>query len=137
MEIKANILEKLEMVAARIIEQAGKRKIILLEGEMGAGKTTLIKEICLKLGVQDIVSSPTFGIVNEYVGAQSVVYHFDAYRLEDEDEAYDIGVEEYLDSGNWCLIEWPDKIAGLLPSEDEMMKVEIKEEQGVRTYTSH
>ena len=135
METKARILEELEKVAAQIIEQAGKRKIILLEGEMGAGKTTLIKEICLKLGVQDIVSSPTFGIVNEYVGTQSVVYHFDAYRLEEEEEAYDIGVEEYLDSGNWCLIEWPDKIAGLLPSEDEMMKVEIKEEQGVRTYT--
>lgn len=134
MEVKANNLEGLKAVADCVIETAGKKRIILLNGEMGSGKTTLIKEICLKLGVQENVSSPTFGIVNEYVGKNSTIFHFDAYRIEDEEEVYDIGVEEYLDSGHWCFIEWPEKIKNVLPTKKELLEVNIIEVNGLRTY---
>jgi tRNA threonylcarbamoyladenosine biosynthesis protein TsaE len=102
---------------------------------MGAGKTTLIKEICLKLGVEENVSSPSFNIINEYKGKKDLIYHFDAYRLNNEDEACEIGVEDYLFSGSWCLIEWSEKIKNLLPSKTEMMKVTIKDLQETRIYT--
>ena len=85
---------------------------------MGAGKTTLIKAICDQLGVQDAMSSPTFSIVNEYSDKENEsVYHFDFYRIKDEDEAREIGAEEYFYSGNYCFIEWPEKVAGLLPDD--------------------
>ena len=83
---------------------------------MGAGKTTLIKSLCEKLGVSDSVTSPTFSIVNEYKGADGPVYHFDFYRLKDQNEALDMGYEEYFYSGDYCFIEWPDKIPDMLPS---------------------
>lgn len=134
MEIGTGQLNDLPKVAEAILKLAENRRVILFFGKMGVGKTTLIKEICLKLGIEENVSSPTFGIVNEYVGEESKIYHFDAYRLENEDEAYDIGVEEYLYSGNWCFIEWPEKITGLLPLEKELLKVDITEKEGVRTY---
>jgi tRNA threonylcarbamoyladenosine biosynthesis protein TsaE len=93
-------------------------KIWLFEGEMGAGKTTLIKEICHNLGVSQNVSSPTFSIVNEYVTLEKqTIYHFDFYRLKHETEALDIGADEYFNSGNLCLIEWPSKIPSLIPSQ--------------------
>lgn len=134
MELKTDKLEELSFVAEEIIKSAVDKRIILLNGEMGVGKTTLIKEICLKLGVEENVSSPTFGIVNEYKGGETTIYHFDAYRIEDEEEAYDIGIEDYLYSGHWCFIEWPDKIENVLPSSDELMEVNISEENGLRTY---
>ncbi len=134
MELKAERLEELGLVAEEVVKSANQKRIILLNGEMGVGKTTLIKEICLKLGVEENVSSPTFGIVNEYKGKETTIYHFDAYRIEDEEEAYDIGIEDYLYSGHWCLIEWPDKIENVLPSSNELMEVNISEKNGLRTY---
>ncbi len=93
-------------------------KILLFEGSMGVGKTTLIKAIAKKLGVKDAVNSPTFSLVNHYqTDAGESVYHFDFYRLKKEEEAMDMGVEEYFDSGNYCLVEWPEKIKNLLPLE--------------------
>lgn len=93
-----------------------KYKILLFHGEMGVGKTTLIKEICKELGTNDITSSPTFSIVNEYkTKTNHTIYHFDFYRINNEEEAYNIGVEDYFDSGAWCLIEWPSVIQNLLP----------------------
>ncbi len=118
-------LSDLTKVAATIIDQS-KSKIIAFNGTMGAGKTTLIKEIVKILGINDITSSPTFSLVNEYVSpANLVVYHFDFYRIDNETEAMDMGIEEYFDSGAWCLIEWPDKIKNLLPLELQEVNIEI------------
>ena len=109
-------LDDLENVVRDLVKAAGDCTVWLFYGEMGAGKTTLIKAVCKMLGVHSIMTSPTFSIVNEYEGNNGrVFYHFDFYRLKNEDEAYDIGVEEYLDSGRLCFIEWPERIPGLLP----------------------
>ena len=92
---------------------------------MGAGKTTLIKSLCEKLGVSDSVTSPTFSIVNEYKGADGPVYHFDFYRLKDQNEALDMGYEEYFYSGNYCFIEWPEKIASLIPDSFTGVRIHV------------
>ena len=134
MKIKTERINELGDVAFNIVKQAGKRRVIVFNGEMGAGKTTLIKEICVKLGVKENVSSPTFGIINTYLGGKGKVFHFDAYRIESEVEAFDVGIEEYLFSGNWCLIEWPDKIESFLPTQKEIIKVDIKVDSNSRTY---
>jgi len=105
----------LDNVAQQIIEQAGNQKTFLFYGDMGAGKTTLIKSLCKQLGSNDNITSPTFSIVNQYNGEGATIYHFDFYRLKNEHEALDIGFEEYLYSGNYCFIEWPEKIPNLLP----------------------
>lgn len=115
-------LDELPEVARWILDNIDHR-VILFKGSMGAGKTTLIKEVCRQLGVTDEVSSPTFSLVNEYKGDQGPVYHFDFYRLDKEEEAYDFGVEEYLDSENWCLLEWPEKISNLLPDEYTVLSI--------------
>ncbi len=108
-------LEQLHEIAEEVI-QLSKHKILLFNGEMGVGKTTLIKEICRVLGVEDTISSPTFSLVNEYVTSnEETVYHFDFYRINDEEEALDMGIEDYFYSNNWCLIEWPNNIKNLLP----------------------
>lgn len=110
-------LNELTSVAKELIT-ACKYKILLFNGPMGVGKTTLIKEVCKVLGVEDIAHSPTFSIVNEYItNNEDQVYHFDFYRIENEDEAYDIGIEDYFYSDNWCLVEWPENIKNLLPLE--------------------
>ena len=110
-------------------------KIFALYGAMGAGKTSFVKAFCNKLGVKDKVSSPTFSIVNEYLsGDNNSIYHFDFYRIKRESEAYDLGLEDYIYSGNICLIEWPEKISGLLP--EKHIRVEIVEDnKGYRTIT--
>jgi tRNA threonylcarbamoyladenosine biosynthesis protein TsaE len=107
----------LPLVAKQILSFAKDNncKIWLLEGEMGAGKTTLIKSVCQVLGVKDIVQSPTYGLVNEYAFDKGKVYHFDFYRIKNEVEALDIGFEEYIHTDNYCFIEWPTKIPSLLP----------------------
>ncbi|NNE55522.1 MAG: tRNA (adenosine(37)-N6)-threonylcarbamoyltransferase complex ATPase subunit type 1 TsaE [Flavobacteriales bacterium] len=111
-------LEDLDAVAADLVEKIGAPGVVLFYGEMGAGKTTLIGSVCKALQSQDEVSSPTFGLVNEYQDKNGTpIYHFDFYRVENAEEAMDIGVEEYFDSGTWCLVEWPEKIDILLPSE--------------------
>lgn len=109
-------LSDLKEIARQIRGQLKKFQVWLFYGEMGSGKTTLIKEICKAAGVMDSMSSPTFSIVNEYeTGDHQLIYHFDFYRIKNEVEAYDIGADEYLYSGSPCFIEWPDKIPSLIP----------------------
>ncbi|PYF75776.1 tRNA (adenosine(37)-N6)-threonylcarbamoyltransferase complex ATPase subunit type 1 TsaE [Pedobacter nutrimenti] len=125
MNIEINGLPELKEAAQKLLTFASGEKIFLFEGEMGAGKTTFIKEICKALGVIDVVSSPTFSIVNEYhTDHQDIVYHFDFYRLKNLREAYDIGYEEYFFSDQFCLIEWPEKIEELIP--EHYIKVSIR-----------
>ena len=107
-------ISDISLVAKQIIKSANS-KIILFHGEMGIGKTTLINAVVKELGYEQDASSPTFSIVNEYEVNDGLVYHFDFYRLNNESEAFDIGFEDYLYSGNWCFIEWPDKVENLLP----------------------
>ena len=118
-------LSDLPAVAEQILEKAAS-KILLFYGEMGSGKTTLIKELAKQLGVEDVTSSPTFSLVNEYHSRNGeILYHFDFYRIEDEEEAYDMGIEEYLDSKAWCFIEWPENVENLLPLESVVIKLTI------------
>lgn len=118
-------LDQIKEVATQILA-ANPKKIILFNGEMGVGKTTLIKQLCKSLGVQDATSSPTFSLVNEYYTSDNqIVYHFDFYRLNKETEALDMGVDDYLYSGNWCFIEWSEKIASLLPEETSTITIEL------------
>lgn len=105
------------------------QKILLFYGEMGAGKTTFIKAFCAALNVEDTVSSPTFSIVNEYRYPDGNIYHFDFYRLKNQTEALDLGVEEYLYSGAYCLIEWPEKIPDLLPETYLKINIEVQSNQ--------
>lgn len=108
-------LSELNLIAKEVISHS-ESKILLFYGEMGVGKTTLIKEICKELSVKDAISSPTFSLVNEYhTHTNEIVYHFDFYRIEKEEEALDIGIEDYFYSDAWCLIEWPINIQNLLP----------------------
>jgi tRNA threonylcarbamoyladenosine biosynthesis protein TsaE len=101
----------------------------VFDGEMGAGKTTLIKQICACLGVRGHVTSPTFSIVNEYeTEDKKVIYHFDFYRIKHETEALDIGVDEYFDSGNYCFIEWASQIPSLLPQKRVELKILVKDD---------
>jgi tRNA threonylcarbamoyladenosine biosynthesis protein TsaE len=110
-------LTELEKVAKELLRMAGDCRVWLLNGEMGAGKTTLIKAVCSALDVRAGMTSPTFSIINEYhTSTGEPVFHFDFYRLRNENEALDIGVEEYLDSGRYCFIEWPDRVPSLIPA---------------------
>ncbi len=124
MNIQINSQEDLKSAAIQLLDFAADVKIFLFEGDMGAGKTTFIKVICETLGVDDLVSSPTFSIVNEYLASGGKIYHFDFYRIKDLQEAYDIGYEEYFYSGDRCLVEWPERIAPLLPQHH--IKVDIQ-----------
>ncbi len=124
---KEYTLENVPEVAKSLIANVS-RRILLFYGEMGSGKTTLIKEIVKQLGVEDLASSPTFSLVNEYHSKKGEkIYHFDFYRIEEEEEAYDMGIEEYLYSENWCLIEWPEKVENLLPLESVEIYLKIKD----------
>lgn len=114
--IELNNLTDLVPVSNQLLALASDKPVWCFRGEMGAGKTTLIKAICDQLGVKDAMSSPTFSIINEYSEKNDKsIYHFDFYRIKDEDEAREIGVEEYFHSGDYCFIEWPEKVEGLLP----------------------
>lgn len=121
--ISINSAAELGALAQQLLTFANGNKFFVFEGEMAAGKTTFIKAFCEVLGVNDIVSSPTFSIVNEYEAENGLVYHFDFYRLKNLQEAYDIGYEEYFYSDTICLVEWPTKVEELLP--EEYIKVEI------------
>lgn len=116
-------LGQLADISKKILEYSSPYRKFLFYGDMGVGKTTLIKELSLQLGVSDIVSSPTFSIVNEYKALDDNIYHFDFYRLEDESEAFDMGCEEYFLGNNYCFVEWPEKVPSLI--EDDMIEVKM------------
>ncbi|MDH3381207.1 MAG: tRNA (adenosine(37)-N6)-threonylcarbamoyltransferase complex ATPase subunit type 1 TsaE [Flavobacteriaceae bacterium] len=119
----------LPQIAKTIIENS-KSKIITFNGEMGAGKTTLIKELVKSLGINDVTSSPTFSLVNQYQANNNLlVFHFDFYRINNETEAMDMGIEEYFDSGAWCFIEWPNKVKNLLPLNIDEVIIEVINDQ--------
>ncbi|MBO9640908.1 MAG: tRNA (adenosine(37)-N6)-threonylcarbamoyltransferase complex ATPase subunit type 1 TsaE [Siphonobacter aquaeclarae] len=125
-ELISSSTADLPEIARQVLAFAADRKVWLLEGEMGAGKTTFIKAVCSVLGVAQTVQSPTFALVNEYATTSGdVVYHFDFYRIKKEEEALDMGVEEYFYSGDYCFVEWPSQISGLWP--EERLDVHISE----------
>lgn len=120
-------LESIDQAALRVIQAAGEEKIWVFKGEMGAGKTTLIKALSKRMQVQDSVSSPTFGIVNEYHTAEGdLIFHFDFYRLDDPMEALEIGIEEYFYSGKICWLEWAERIAQFLPESFFLITIETE-----------
>ncbi|MGL1888744.1 MAG: tRNA (adenosine(37)-N6)-threonylcarbamoyltransferase complex ATPase subunit type 1 TsaE [Reichenbachiella sp.] len=126
MELKLNSLDEISSVAKQVIEFSEGVKIWLFEGQMGAGKTTLIKAVCEELGIVDDTSSPTFSLVNVYEDRKGEeYYHFDFYRLNDEMEALDIGSDEYFYSGNHCFIEWAEKIPSLIPPENIEISIKL------------
>lgn len=126
MELKINHIDDINEVARQFVDQMGDHKIFAFYGKMGAGKTTFIKAMCEELGVTDVINSPTFAIVNEYMdGKGESIYHFDFYRIKRVEEVYDIGFDEYIYSGNRCLMEWPELIEQLLP--EETVRVDIME----------
>lgn len=124
-------LDQIDHVARQILS-SNLHPVVLFNGPMGAGKTTLIKALTRAIGVSDTTSSPTFSLVNEYESASGEkVYHFDVYRLKSETEALDFGIDEYLDSGHWCFIEWAEKIPSLLPERYSVIDI-IPTEDGKR-----
>lgn len=123
--IEINSLEELDMVAEAVIDSLEGRTVVAFDAPMGAGKTTLISRIAAHLGATDSVTSPTFAIVNQYEGTDRTIYHFDMYRIERVEEALDFGSEEYLSSGELCLVEWPEKIEPLLPEDTMVVRIEI------------
>lgn len=129
MEIKIKSLDAIDAAARQFLSEIGDARVIAFYAKMGAGKTTFTRAICKALGVEETVTSPTFAIVNEYEGP---VYHFDFYRLKRLSEAYDMGFEDYLYSGAWCLIEWPELIEELLPENAVRVHI-LVEEDGTRT----
>lgn len=130
-----NQTEQLPSIARQLLEAFPDERFFAFFGKMGVGKTTLIKELCAQLGVEDNVCSPTFAIVNEYSTVEGdQLFHFDFYRLKNLDEAYDIGYEEYFYSGCYCFTEWTEKIEPLLP--DQYLRITIEEQNGERTLTA-
>ena len=122
--------DELEPVAQQILEKYPNKRVFTFSGNLGVGKTAFIKYLCRVLGVKEQTSSPTFALVNEYSRANKLkIYHFDMYRVKNVQEAHDIGIEEYLDSGNYCFIEWPEMISGLIPEEAVNIKMEIKNDK--------
>jgi tRNA threonylcarbamoyladenosine biosynthesis protein TsaE len=118
-------IDEIDNVTKKILSKNPK-KVILFHGSMGVGKTTLIKHLAKNLGVNEATSSPTFSLVNEYqIAINQYIYHFDMYRLKNEMEAMDMGIDEYLYSGNWCFIEWAENIPNLIPEEHSIIKIEI------------
>lgn len=124
MKWKINQIDQLTVIAEAILQLANNCHVFVFEGEMGSGKTTLIKAMCEKLGVKDSVTSPTYSIVNEYKAVQKM-YHMDLYRLHNFEEVWAIGIEEYLNSGSYCFIEWPQLIIHLLPSNTAYVQIQI------------
>lgn len=122
--IEIDSLNELDKVAEAVLASLDGRTVVALDAPMGAGKTTLISRIAALLGAEDDVTSPTFAIVNQYEGSRTI-YHFDMYRIERWEEALDFGSEEYLSSGELCLVEWPEKIEPLLPEDTMVVKIEI------------
>lgn len=129
MDIKIESLEKIDTAAIEFIKAMGDNTVFAFHGEMGVGKTTFIKAICENLGVSDSINSPTFAIVNEYRSdSAELIYHFDFYRINKIEEAYDFGYEDYFYSGSLCFIEWPEKIETLLPNDTINVYIKVQED---------
>ena len=127
MEITIKSLDNIHEAAKEFIKEMGDGKVFAFYGKMGAGKTTFIKALCEVLGVEDVITSPTFAIINEYTdGEENPIYHFDFYRIKKLEEVYDMGYEDYFYSGNLCLLDWPELIEEILP--DNVIKVTIAEQ---------
>lgn len=127
MEIRIKDISGIRLAAKEFIAHMGDRKVFAFYGKMGAGKTTFISAVCEELGVSDVINSPTFAIVNEYLsGSGNPIYHFDFYRIKNIGEALDIGYYDYIDSDNLCFMEWPELIESILP--DDTVKVTIEED---------
>ena len=127
MEITISNLDNIRESAREFINNIGSHKVFAFYGKMGAGKTTFIKAICEELGVDDVITSPTFAIINEYSGKDETIYHFDFYRIKKLEEVYDMGYEDYFYSGALCFIEWPELIEEVLP--EDAVKVQITEKE--------
>jgi tRNA threonylcarbamoyladenosine biosynthesis protein TsaE len=134
LSLMVNSLADLDLVARQVLEFAGAKKCFLLYGEIGAGKTTLVKKICSLLGAKEAANSPTFSLVNEYTytedGRRRLIYHIDLYRLDSLAEAMDIGIEDYLYSEAYCFVEWPELIEELVSEDAVKIKIEITEDSG-------
>lgn len=129
MNIKIESLEQIDDAAIEFIKGMGDNTVFAFHGEMGAGKTTFIKAICENLGVSDVINSPTFAIVNEYRSESGeLIYHFDFYRINKVEEAFDFGYEDYFYSGSLCFIEWPERIESLLPKDTVNVNIEVLED---------
>ncbi len=125
-------IDTIREAAREFISQMGDHRVFAFYGKMGAGKTTFVKAICEELGVEDVITSPTFAIVNDYSSPSTQIYHFDFYRIKKLEEVYDMGYEDYFYSGALCFIEWPELIEPLLP--DDAVRVTIEEQpDGTRT----
>ena len=119
-------LKHLRGSAHKLIEYTAGKRILAFYGSMGAGKTTIIKAVCNVLGAEDLVSSPTFTLVNEYkTQSGALIYHIDFYRIRKKDEVFDFGIEEYFESGSYCLLEWPELIEDLLPPETVRIRITV------------
>ena len=126
-QIVINDINSIREAARAFITEMGERKVYAFYGKMGAGKTTFIKAVCEELGVADVITSPTFAIVNEYTGRAKAIYHFDFYRIKKLEEVYDMGYEDYFYSGSLCFIEWPELIEDILPA--DAVRVNISEQE--------
>ncbi len=134
--LKLKTLSDLNVVAEKFLKLMQGKKVFAFFGPMGVGKTTFIKALCNELGVVEIVTSPTFALVNEYqTGTGELIYHFDFYRIEKLEEVFDFGYEDYFFSGNYCFIEWPDKIAEILPENVVFVQM-VENQDGSRTINS-
>ena len=131
MEIQINTLADINEAAQSFITAMNDNTVFAFYGEMGAGKTTFVKAVCEELGVTDVITSPTFSIVNEYRSDKTgeLIYHFDFYRIDDIEEVYDMGYEDYFYSGAVCFIEWPELVEDLLPEDVIKIKIEEKEDK--------
>jgi len=135
MQLTIESLEGIRNIAREFINLLGNKRVFAFYGPMGVGKTTFIKAVCEELGVKDVINSPTFAIVNEYLSAKGdSIYHFDFYRINNTEEAFDFGYEDYFYSGAYCFIEWPEKIDNLLPPDCTTVNI-AEEPDGKRVIT--
>lgn len=133
--IEIKNIDHIQQAAREFIDNIGNNTIFAFYGNMGAGKTTFIKAVCEELGVEDVINSPTFAIVNEYMTGQGdTIYHFDCYRINKIVEALDMGCQDYFDSGNVCFIEWPENIDSLLPDDTVAVRITVNDDNS-RTIT--
>ena len=137
MRIEIKKQDNLREAARQFIEQMGDSHVFAFYGKMGAGKTTFIKAICEELGVEDVITSPTFAIINEYESPDTTIYHFDFYRIKKLEEVYDMGYEDYFYSGGLCFIEWPELIEELLPEDAVRIIIEEQPDGSRVVYTKH